>query len=164
MIVMIMGVAGSGKTTVGTLLAELTGYAFLDADSLHSPANVAKMSAGLPLTDTDRAPWLAAIRERMVDAATHGRNLVVACSALQAAYRAFLAERLPVTWVYLKGPPDLFRRRLQHRSHHFMKAELLRSQFDALEEPSDAIVIDASQPPAVIAERIVDQLKSANAE
>jgi gluconokinase len=160
MIVIIMGVAGSGKTTVGVLLAELTGYPFIDADTLHPPANVDKMSAGIPLSEADRAPWLAAIRERLVDAATGDRSLLVACSALRAPYRAFLAHGLPVTWVYLKGPPDLFRGRLQHRIGHFMKADLLSSQFDALEEPSDAIVVDASQAPAVIARDIADRLKT----
>ena len=160
MIVIIMGVAGSGKTTAGVLLAELTGYAFIDADTLHSPANVAKMSAGMPLTDADRAPWLAAIRARIEEAAGNQQSLVVACSALKAAYRTVLARGLPVTWVYLKGSPDLLRRRLQTRTGHFMTADLLSSQLDALEEPSDVIVIDASQPPGVIAQGIADRVKT----
>jgi gluconokinase len=160
-IVIIMGVAGSGKTTVGTLLAELTGYPFIDADTLHSPANIAKMRAGVPLTDTDRAGWLAAIHARIVEAAKQDQSLLVGCSALKAAYREVLAHGLQVTWVYLKGTPELFRRRLQQRTGHFMKADLLNSQFNALEEPSDAIVIDASLPPGEIARIIVERLKTA---
>ena len=160
MIVIIMGVAGSGKTTVGTLLAELMGYTFIDGDTLHPAANVGKMSAGIPLTDADRAPWLAAIRARIVDAASHDESVVIACSALKASYRALLAHGLPVTWVYLKGSPDLLQRRLQARTGHFMKADLLTSQFDALEEPPAAILVDASQPPGVIAASIADRLRA----
>src|SRR5262245_31288035 len=120
MIIIVMGVAGSGKTTVGQLLAESTGFEFLDADTLHSPANVAKMNAALPLTDDDRAPWLSAVRDRIVDADTRQQNLVVACSGLKDAYRAFLTPGVPVLWAYLKGPADVFRRRLQRRTGHFM--------------------------------------------
>jgi len=159
MIIIVMGVAGSGKTTVGRLLAESTGFQFLDGDTLHSPANLAKMSAGLPLTDSDRAPWLSAVRGRIVDTATHQQNLVVACSALKEAYRALLAAGVPVTWIYLKGRPDVVRARLQRRTGHFMKAELSSSQFEALEEPTNAIVVDASQPPEAIVEEIVAQLR-----
>jgi len=159
MIVIVMGVAGAGKTTVGRLLAASTGMQFLDADTLHSSANVDKMSAGIPLTDTDRAPWLSAVADRIVDAAAHQQDLVVACSALKEAYRVFLA-RVPVTWVYLKGCPELFRDRLQRRTGHFMKAELASSQFDALEEPTDAIVIDASRSPQAIVDEIVVRLRN----
>ena len=159
MIVIVMGVSGSGKSTIGRLLAESTGFDFLDADTLHSPANIAKMSAAIPLTDSDRAPWLSAVRARIVDAAARQQNLVVACSALKEAYRAFLARGVPVIWTYLKGSPDVFRRRLQRRSGHFMNAELLKSQFDALEEPADAIVVDAVQRPETIADEVLAQLR-----
>jgi gluconokinase len=159
MIVIVMGVAGSGKTTVGRLLAESANFDFLDADTLHSPANVAKMTAGTPLTDSDRSPWLSAIRDRIIDAATRQRNLVVACSALKEAYRSFLAQGAPVIWTYLKGRPDVFRDRLQRRTGHFMRPELLNSQFDALEEPTDAIVVDAVQQPQAIADQIVAELR-----
>jgi gluconokinase len=159
MIVIVMGVAGSGKTTVGRLLAESANFDFLDADTLHSPANVAKMTAGTPLTDSDRSPWLSAIRDRIIDAATRQRNLVVACSALKEAYRSFLAQGSPVIWTYLKGRPDVFRDRLQRRTGHFMRPELLNSQFDALEEPTDAIVVDAVQQPQAIADQIVAELR-----
>jgi gluconokinase len=155
MIVVVMGVAGSGKTTVGTKLAAALQAAFLEGDGLHSQANVEKMSHGIPLTDADRAPWLEAIHTRMRDAFTAGQSLVVACSALKRSYRARLAEGLPVTWVYLKGSAELIRSRIQHRAHHFMKAGMLASQFDALEEPSDAIVADIEQPPDAIVEQIL---------
>jgi gluconokinase len=159
MIIIVMGVAGSGKSTVGRLLAESIGFEFLDADTLHPESNVAKMSAAIPLTDSDRAPWLSAVRDRIVDAATRQHNLVVACSALKEAYRNFLARGIPVVWTYLKGHPDVFRARLQRRTGHFMKEQLLSSQLDALEEPTDAIVIDAWQLPQAIVEEITAQLK-----
>jgi gluconokinase len=159
MIVIVMGVAGSGKSTVGRLLAESTGFDFLDADTLHSPANIARMSAAIPLTDSDRAPWLSAVRERIVEAAARQQNLVVACSALKNAYRTFLARGVPVVWTYLKGRPDVFRDRLKRRTGHFMNAALLQSQFDALEEPTDAIVVDAVQRPETIADEVLAEIR-----
>jgi gluconokinase len=159
MIIVVMGVAGSGKTTVGRLVAESAGFQFLDADALHSPANVAKMKAGTPLSDADRGPWLTAVRERLVDAAHRQHDLVVACSALKEAYRAFLSRGVPVTWTYLKGSPDVMRDRLMRRTGHFMSVALLSSQFDALEEPADAIVVDASQSPEAIVDEILSRLK-----
>jgi len=163
MIIVVMGVAGSGKTTVGTKLAAALHCAFLEGDGLHAQANVEKMSHGIPLTDADRAPWLEAIHKRMCDVFTAGQSLVVACSALKQSYRARLAEGLPVTWVYLKGSADLIRSRLQHRAHHFMKANMLASQFDVLEEPSDAIIVDIVQPPDAIVERILAGVSSSGA-
>jgi gluconokinase len=160
MVVIVMGVAGSGKTTVGRLLAETAGCQFLDADTLHPAANIAKMSAGTPLTDDDRQPWLSALREQIVAAANGQHDLVVACSALKETYRAFLARGVPVEWAYLKGRPYVFRDRLRHRTGHFMTARLLTSQFDALEEPADAIVVDASQPPEAIVDEILTRLKA----
>jgi gluconokinase len=157
-IVVVMGVAGSGKTTVGTRLAEAMHCAYLEGDSLHSPANVEKMSHGIPLTDIDRAPWLAAIHARLLDSFRQGESLVVGCSALKRSYRAVLSDGIPITWVYLKGSAALIRSRLQHRSGHYMKADMLASQFDALEEPSDALIVDVSPPPGVIVERILTEL------
>ena len=158
MIIIVMGVSGSGKTTVGTKLASALHCAFLEGDDLHSQANVEKMSHGIPLTDADRAPWLTAIHRRMVDAFSAGHSLVVACSALKRSYRATLAEGLPVTCVYLKGSADLIRSRLRHRAHHFMKADMLASQFADLEEPSGAITVDIAQPPDAIVEQILTGL------
>jgi gluconokinase len=159
MIIIVMGVAGAGKSTIGRLLADSTGFEFLDADTLHPAANVVKMSAAIPLTDSDRAPWLSAVRDHIVDAVVRQQNLVVACSALKEAYRAYLARGVPVVWAYLKGGPDVFRARLQRRTGHFMKADLLSSQLDALEEPTDAIVVDAWQQPQAIVDEITAQLK-----
>jgi gluconokinase len=158
-IVVVMGVAGSGKTTVGTMLADAMHCAFLEGDSLHSPANVEKMRHGVPLTDDDRAPWLAAIHARLLDSFTRGECLVVGCSALKHSYRALLADGIPITWIYLKGSAALIRSRLQHRSGHYMKADMLASQFEALEEPSDALIVDISHSPGAIVEQILAELR-----
>jgi gluconokinase len=158
-IVVVMGVAGSGKTTVGTMVADAMHCRFLEGDSLHSAANVDKMSHGIPLTDTDRAPWLAAIHARMLDSFRRGECLVVGCSALKQSYRTVLAGGIPITWIYLKGSAALIRLRLQHRTGHYMKANMLASQFEALEEPSDALVVDVSRPPAAIVEQILAALR-----
>ncbi len=159
MIVVLMGVAGAGKTTIGRLLAEALGCPFLDGDSLHPPSNIQKMAAGMPLTDADRAPWLTAIRSHLEEAFRQGHNLVVACSALKQQYRELLSSRLPVIWVYLKGKEELIRSRLEHRHEHFMKAKMLASQLADLEEPSSAIAIDVSPPPSGIVEQILTALR-----
>lgn len=153
-----MGVAGSGKTTVGTLLAGALGSGFVDADTLHSAGNVAKMSRGVSLTDADRAPWLEAIHARIQAAFSSGEDLVVACSALKERYRQALAGNVPIRWVYLKGSPELIRARLLRRFDHFAKDNLLASQLDALEEPADAFVVDITPAPEVIVKRIVTWL------
>ena len=159
MIIVVIGVAGSGKTTIGTMLADAMTCLFMDGDSLHPQESIDKMSHGIPLTDSDRGPWLSAIHARMLDYCQSGQDLVVGCSALKQEYRRVLAEGIPITWVYLKGSPALIRSRLRHRSNHFMKVELLASQFDALEEPDDALVIDVSAPPTVIVKHILSQLR-----
>jgi 6-phosphogluconolactonase len=159
MIVVVMGVAGSGKTTVGTMLADALICGFLDADSLHPEANIEAMEDGRPLTDADRAPWLEDVHERMLEAFKAGRGLVVACSALKHTYRQVLGRGVPITWVYLKGDPDLIRSRLDQRVDHFMRSDLLASQLDELEEPADAIVADISQPPGSIVNAILDVLR-----
>jgi gluconokinase len=159
-IVVVMGVAGSGKTTVGTMLAKAMECPFLEGDSLHSTQNIEKMKHARPLTDSDRAPWLAAIHTRILDAFERGENLVVACSALKRQYRGVLADGVPIIWVYLKGSAALIRSRLKNRPMHFMKADLLNSQFETLEEPSNAVVIDNSSPPGAIVEQILARLAS----
>jgi 6-phosphogluconolactonase len=158
MIVVVIGVAGSGKTTVGTMLADAMKCPFLEGDSLHPKENIDKMSHGIPLTDSDRDPWLLAIHARILDSFERGQDLVVGCSALKQAYRRVLGKGIPVSWVYLKGSPALLRSRLTHRPSHFMKVDMLASQFEALEEPSDALVVDVSAPPSAIVERILSQL------
>jgi gluconokinase len=157
-IVVVMGVAGSGKTTIGRLLADAIPCPFLEGDTLHSRENVDKMSRGIPLADADRGPWLATIHARMADAHKRGESLVVGCSALKRSYRAVLAEGLPVIFVYLKGSKELIQERMLHRVGHFMKAGMLASQFETLEEPEHAIVADVSEPPDVIARRILSEL------
>jgi gluconokinase len=158
MIVVVMGVSGSGKTTIGTMLAEAIRCSFLEGDSLHSKENIEKMSQGVPLTDSDRVPWLTAIRTHILKFFNRGGNLVVGCSALGQQYREFLADGVPITWVYLKGSAEVIRSRLKHRPRHFMKAGMLPSQFAALEEPSDAIVVDISPPPSAIVAQILAEL------
>lgn len=159
-----MGVAGVGKTTIGELLAQALGCAFLEGDSLHPPANIEKMARGIPLTDADRAPWLAAIREYIEKTFRQGQNLVVACSALKQKYRDCLSANAAVIWVYLKGTEEVIRSRLEHRQEHFMKANMLASQVADLEESSSAIVVDASSPPDLIVQQILAGLQRRTAE
>jgi gluconokinase len=145
--VVIMGVAGCGKTTVGERLAEATGFAFVDGDRLHPRANIDKMSSGQPLTDEDRWPWLTAVGETL---AQSDRSIIIGCSALRRAYRDRIRSHAggPVTFVYLAGTRELIGRRMQDRKGHFMPASLLDSQFAALEPPSpaeNAIVIDVAR-------------------
>jgi gluconokinase len=151
MVVLLMGVAGSGKTTIGRQLAAELGWAFADADAFHPPANVAKMTAGVPLDDADRAPWLAAIRAYLDRQHAEGRHAVITCSALKERYRAILLGGPgEVKLVHLKGTAEVLRSRLRRREGHFMKPAMLDSQLAALEEPGDALVIDIAQPPEQI--------------
>ncbi|NNM67143.1 MAG: gluconokinase [Spirochaetales bacterium] len=141
MIIIVMGVSGCGKSTVAEALAQRTGGEYLDADSYHPAANVAKMSAGIPLTDEDRAGWLQTLAQLLKERAEHGRTVFMACSALKEAYRRVLRVDPQVRFVYLKGDYAQIAARLQQRSGHFMKETLLRSQFASLEEPRDAVTI-----------------------
>jgi gluconokinase len=159
MIVVVMGVSGSGKTTIGSALADQLGCAFLDADVLHPEANIEAMRGGTPLTDAARMPWLLAVHARLLEAFHRGDDLVVACSALKHAYRRLLSRGVPVVWVYLKGDAGLIHERLQRRTNHFMTSELLPAQFDALEEPRDAIVVDVSAPPHAIVQDLLARLR-----
>jgi gluconokinase len=154
MVIVFMGVAGSGKTTVGRALATALGWSFRDADDFHPPANVAKMSAGRPLTDADRAPWLAAIRTYIDDRLAHSENAVVTCSALKEKYRAVLAaDPTRVKLVHLTGDPALLAARIAGRTDHFMKPAMLASQLAALETPRDALTVDiAGSPEAIVTE------------
>jgi len=162
-IVCIMGVAGSGKSTVGELLADEMRCKFLDGDTLHPPENIRKMTLGVPLTDADRAPWLGAIHAHLVESFQRSETLVVACSALKQRYRDTLSEAVPLMWVYLKGSEELIRKRLVDRQHHFMKANMLASQFADLEEPAGAITIDVAVSPFDAVRQIVDVLHSEQA-
>lgn len=150
-VVLLMGVAGSGKTTVGLQLAKELGWSFRDADDFHPPENVAKMSAGLPLNDADRAPWLAAIRKYIMDALARGESAIVTCSALKKVYRdAAIPDRAKVKLVHLAGDFDVILRRMQARTDHFMKPQMLESQFATLEAPSDALTVDITRTPTEI--------------
>ena len=146
---LIMGVAGSGKSTVGRTLAESLGWRFTDADDLHPPANIAKLSAGIALTDADRAPWLAALRAH-IDACLSAReNTVLACSALKESYRTqLIADPDRVKLVYLQGTREQLAARLNARSGHFAPPALLDSQLATLEEPSDALTLNIAASPA----------------
>jgi gluconokinase len=164
MIVILMGVTGSGKTTVGRRLADALGWRFYDADDFHPPANVAMMRAGIPLTDKEREPWLAGLAELIRDLLIAGQSAALACSALKAAYRARLtvaaaANPDAVQFVYLRIPPTVAEQRLRERHAHFMPATLVPSQFATLEEPDDAIVIDARLAPGEIVAAIRQALQ-----
>jgi gluconokinase len=157
-VIIVMGVAGVGKTTIGKLLAAKLGWDFQDADQFHPPANVEKMRRGVPLDDADRAPWLAAMAAQIRRWLDEKKHTVLACSALKERYREILLveeERMRV--VYLKGSPELLTARLQARKGHFFSPDLLPSQFATLEEPAGAIVVDVAEPP----ERCVEQILAA---
>ena len=157
-----MGVAGSGKTSIGIKLAEALNYVFADADSFHPVANIEKMSRGIPLTDEDRGPWLEAIRNALWKWQAAGEGAVVTCSALKERYRKFLSQGCDLRIVYLKGSYDLIHNRLAARQGHFMRPEMLASQFADLEEPEGAIVVDISGTPDTIVGHILSQLSPQN--
>jgi gluconokinase len=160
MIIIVMGVSGSGKTTVGELLADRMGCGFSDADDFHPAANVEKMRAGIPLTDDDRRPWLQALRHAIEGWQTAGESRVIACSALKAAYRDQLSPRDDAVFVFLKGSAETIAARLDARKGHYMNPDLLASQFATLEEPAGAIVVDIAPPPAVIVDDIMARLRT----
>lgn len=160
MVVIVMGVAGSGKTTVGRLLAETLSWPYCEGDALHPPANLQKMAGGIPLTDEDRLPWLLELRARIEGYIAAGENAVVACSALKESYRETLAGGLDeVRFVHLTGSPELIRERLAHRTGHFMKAGMLDSQLAALEPPAGAVEVDVAGRPEAIVGEILKDLK-----
>ena|SRR5215471_6386529 len=151
MIIILMGVSGSGKTTIGQRLAAGLGWPFYDGDQFHPQANVAKMQQGIPLTDEDRWPWLQALRAQIATCIQQGVSAVLACSALKQVYRAYLLiDETQVKLVYLKGDYALIRERLAQRHGHFMPPELLASQFAALEEPEQGVIVDIAHPPETI--------------
>lgn len=141
----VMGVSGCGKSSVGEALANQLGWDFYDADDFHPPENVAKMASGTPLNDSDRAPWLATLHDLISSNLTRNQPGVLACSALKERYRQQLLDGNPnVQIVYLKGSYDLIWSRMEERTDHYMKPHMLKSQFDALEEPTDALTVDIS--------------------
>ncbi|HWF37694.1 MAG TPA: gluconokinase [Candidatus Acidoferrales bacterium] len=165
MVVIVMGVSGAGKTTVGRALAERLGWTFEDADDWHSAANIAKMRSGHELSDEDREPWLRSLSRAIQDWVAGARNAVLACSALKASYRATLrsgaASGASIRFGYLKGTFEQIQRRLESRGGHFMPESLLRSQFETLEEPdaSEAFVVDAALSVPQIVDAIIQGLR-----
>lgn len=159
MVIVVMGVAGSGKTTVGSLLAQTLAAPFYDADDFHEPGARDKMKRGSALTDEDRQPWLHKLSEEIRKWNKRDDITILACSALKQKYRDQLSRGGSVCWVYLKGEKELIRRRLVLREDHFMDSRLLDSQFDILEEPTDAIVVGIVSEPAKIVERLLSRLR-----
>jgi gluconokinase len=153
-----MGPAGSGKTTVGKLLASQLSWDFFDGDDFHSPANIEKMSRGVPLTDADRIPWLNSLHEAILRWQAEGRNAVLACSALKRSYRELLTINNDVKLAYLRSTYELLRERLRSRKGHYAGEQLLASQLADLEEPTDAITVDVAGSPAEIVAEIRKRL------
>lgn len=155
----LMGVAGSGKTAVGQILSERLNLPFFDGDDYHPASNVAKMAAGIPLDDQDRIPWLKNLHEIILEHLQAGKSVILACSALKQSYRDLLGENIPgVTFIYLKGDYNLIFQRMKERHDHYMKPGMLQSQFDTLEEPVEAVTIDIDQNLDTIIEEILSLL------
>lgn len=162
MLVVLMGVSGSGKTTIGTVLAERVGAVFADADDYHPLANKEKMAAGQPLNDADRQPWLEELNRMLRGWFDQGRSGVLACSALKEAYRTTLSSGMPVDavhFVLLDGSREMIAERLRLRHHEFMTAKLLDSQFATLEPPEDAYRVVNDRTPAEVAEQILEHVR-----
>ncbi len=165
-VIVVMGVSGSGKTTIGSLLAERTAALFADADDYHSPENKAKMHAGTPLTDADRAPWLAALNTLLRGWLAAGTRSVLACSALKASYRETLSAGTQpgeVAFVWLDGSAEMIAQRLEARQGTYMNPALLGSQFATLEPPADALRVVNDRTPGEVVEEIVEKLQMAGA-
>jgi len=154
----VMGVSGCGKTTIAARLAEKLGWTFIESDNYHSKEHIRKMASGIPLTDTDRQPWLESLHDLLADLSKKNQSAVLACSALKEKYRQTLTAGLKnIQFVYLKGDYGLIWQRMQERQH-YMKPSMLRSQFEVLEEPENALVIDIAQPPDKIISEILRQI------
>lgn len=151
MVILVMGTTGAGKSTVGKLLATRLGWPFVEADDFHPESNVQKMHAGIPLTDADRMPWLAAIHAELLRLAGEGKNVVLACSALKESYRRILAAGLDFRVVYLRGTFEEMRRHIQARQGHFAGEGILAGQFADLEEPKNALVLNVANTPEALA-------------
>ncbi len=154
-----MGVSGTGKSTIGKLLSDRTGWTFYDADDFHPLANIEKMNRGIPLTDSDRLPWLEELNQLITNTLNSNHHGILACSALKSQYRQILRNNLSdVVFIYLRGSYDCIHSRIQQRTGHFMNSNLLQSQFDTLEEPQDALIIDVSLAPEAVVEEILSQI------
>src|SRR6202790_5092878 len=157
--VVLMGVAGSGKTAVAMQVAQKLDWIFLDADNFHPQANIEKMKHGIPLNDQDRAPWLQRLHDELQHQMAEGHSVILACSALKESYRNVLRDEVsPPMFVYLDVDPQTIRDRLLHRTAHFFPKELMESQFAALEKPKDAIIMDARNPLDVVIDQVIHTL------
>ncbi|MGF1493239.1 MAG: gluconokinase [Microcoleaceae cyanobacterium] len=164
MIVLIIGVSGSGKSTVGKLLASQLDYEFFDGDDFHSSENREKMQQNISLTDADRLPWLEKLQTEIRVWLQENRNVVLACSALKQNYREILLQDPEhMRLVYLQGSFEVIKHRLEQRTNHFMKVDLLQSQFDTLEEPTNAIRVNINQPLEKIVQQIQNSLSGSTA-
>lgn len=155
MVIVLIGPMGSGKTTIGKLLSAHTGWRFADGDDFHPPDNIKKMAAGIALDDDDRLPWLQSLGNLIQQTIANGENLILACSALKRHYRQLLGiDQQQVLSVYLKGSAELLQERIAGRSDHYMNKDLLTSQLQTLEEPTDGLIMDIVDTPATIARRL----------
>ena len=154
-----MGVSGSGKTTIGSLLSKELGLKLIEGDDHHPTCNIDKMARGIPLTDEDRMPWLEGLHKKAIEHLQSG--CIITCSALKFSYRKILARSIEdhVTWVYLKGDYNAIYDRILLRKEHFMKSDMLKSQFDTLEEPNNAVVLDIDASPEIIIQRIKNEMR-----
>lgn len=160
--IVVMGVSGSGKSTIGRALALRMRARFIEGDEYHPPANIAKMSQGTPLNDEDRWPWLETLRGELAESVRRGEPVILSCSALRQAYRDRLGLGLPgITWIYLKGEREALLRNFAKRSDHFMKANMLDSQLRTLEEPVDAIVLPCEGPVDELVDRAIRSMHEA---
>lgn len=161
MVIILFGVTGAGKTTIGRLLAQQLGWPFYDGDDFHSPANVDKLRRGVPLKNRDRRPWLESLQTAIEGWLNKGENVVLACSALKRDYRQYLRISDEVRFVYLRGGYDLIEERLRTRRGHFMNADLLQSQFETLQEPvsEEAVVVDCDKSPRETVEQVRQELE-----
>lgn len=157
--IILTGVSGSGKTSVGQSLSEQLGWPLYDGDDFHSPENVTKMSKGIPLNDADRTNWLETLNELISEKLRADENLILACSALKVKYRQQLrSDNEGLVFVFLKGDFDLIWGRMETRNDHYMKADMLRSQFDILEPPQNALKIEINHPVPDIVQEIIDSI------
>lgn len=164
MLIVVMGVSGVGKSTVGKELASRLHCDFVDADDYHSPENIRKLSAGDPLTDQDRQPWLETLHRLLLEYDVNKKNVVLACSALKQKYRDTIDANLTVQWVYLKSPEADIANRLAHRVGHFANPRLLHSQLEILEQPTNAITIEVRGNPSQEVDAILPQLATQSAQ
>jgi gluconokinase len=160
MFYIVMGVSGSGKSTVGKLLSDRLNCQFYDADDFHTPDNITKMSLGKPLSDSDRLPWLLKLQDIVSYTIEQHKTAVMACSALKEEYRQIISGKhsQKITWIYLRGDYNTIYQRIQLRQNHFLKESLLRSQFNTLEEPKNALILDVLLEPKIMIKQIIDRL------